>query len=232
VSGPAVTVAALAAAATVFLGWPGPPVRPRHGGRRSGSARQLSGASVRWALGRIRPAPPPPVAELLAGLVAELRAGRPTGLALAAAAGDLDPVPCPHALAACRSGAEVSAALRRDAQAPGAHDLRALAACWEVADHSGAGLAAAVSRLAEGMRASAAIEAQLSGEVAAVRTSAGLLAALPLLGLVIGHWVGAEPLGWLLGSGTGRVVLVVGLGLQGLGMAWLHRMVARARVQL
>jgi tight adherence protein B len=228
---PAITVAALAAAVAVVLGWPGPPVRPRHGGPRPGLVQQLLGTSLR-ALRPLRRGPAPPVTELLVGLVAELRAGRPTGLALAAAAQDLEPVPCPHALAACRSGSDVAAALRRDAQAPGAHALQGLASCWEVAERSGAGLAAAVGRLAEGMRATAAIEAQLSGEVAAVRTSARLLAALPLLGLAIGQWVGADPLAWLLGSGPGRVVLVLGLGLQGLGMTWLHRMVVRVRVQL
>ena len=59
-----------------------------------------------------------------------------------------------------------------------------------------------------------------------MRASARMLAALPLFGLLIGHWIGAEPVTWLLGSWIGRLVLVAGVGLQLLGLAWLRRMVA------
>jgi tight adherence protein B len=86
-----------------------------------------------------------------------------------------------------------------------------------------------VSRLAEGLRAAADAEAQLAGEVAAVRTSARLLAGLPLLGLLIGQWIGADPVAWLTGSWVGRAVLLTGVALQLLGMAWLRHMVASTR---
>jgi tight adherence protein B len=132
-------------------------------------------------------------------------------------------------MAACRTGADVAGALRADARAPGARALRGLAACWEVSERSGAGLSVAVSRLAEGLRAAADAEAQLAGEVAAVRTSARLLAGLPLLGLLIGQWIGADPVAWLTGSWVGRAVLLTGVALQLLGMAWLRHMVASTR---
>jgi tight adherence protein B len=172
------------------------------------------------------------VAELLTALAAELAAGQPTAAALESAAAGLDPQPCPRAVAASRSGADVAAALRADAQVPGARALRGLAACWEVSERSGAGLSVAVARLAVGLRASAEADAQLVGEIAAVRTSARLLAGLPLLGLLIGQWIGADPLTWLTGSWIGRVVLGLGVSLQIAGMAWLHRMVATTRDQL
>lgn len=181
---------------------------------------------------RLRPAPRPPVLELLSALSAELAAGQPTGPALDASAAGLTPNPCPEALAAVRMGGNVAEALRRDATASGAQALRALAACWEVAEHSGAGLATAVHRLADGLRASDQADAQLSGEIAAVRTSARLLAGLPLLGLAIGHWIGADPVAFLTGSWAGRGVLVAGLTLQVAGMVWLHRLVATTRAGL
>jgi tight adherence protein B len=175
---------------------------------------------------------PPPIPELLSALAAELAAGQPPGRALESAAAGLAPSPCPMALAAIRTGGDVAGALRADARAPGSRSLRGLAACWEVSDRSGAGLSAAVSRLAEGLRAGAEAEAQLAGEVAAVRTSARLLAGLPLLGLLIGQWIGAQPLAWLAGSWVGRSVLLTGLGLQVLGMVWLRRMVSAVRDSL
>jgi tight adherence protein B len=87
----------------------------------------------------------------------------------------------------------------------------------------------AVARLATSLRSGAEAEAQLAGEVAAVRTSARLLAGLPLLGLLIGQWIGAEPVAWLTGSWVGRAVLLTGVTLQLIGMAWLRHMVAGTR---
>ena len=223
--------AAAAAAGAVLLLVPGPLLLPGPlGGRRAGRS-----VAPRW-LGRrlagVRRTPTLPITELLSALAAELSAGQPTDLALRAAAEGLMPNPCPQALAACHAGTGVADALRRDASAPGGRALRGLAACWEVADQSGAGLAVAVARLAEALRAGAQADAQLAGEVAAVRTSARLLAGLPLLGLAIGQWIGAEPISWLVGSWIGRGVLAAGLMLQVAGMVWLHRMVASARAHL
>jgi tight adherence protein B len=174
----------------------------------------------------------PPVAQLLDALVAELRAGQPTRMALELACAGLSPPPCPQARQAAVLGGDVAAALRRDASSSGAGALRGLAACWEVAEHSGAGLADAVGRLAEGHRAARRADEQLSAEVAAARASARILALLPLFGLVIGQWIGAQPLGWLTGTWAGRLALLVGGLLQAAGLLWLHRMTAGVRARL
>jgi tight adherence protein B len=202
-------------------------------------ARSVPWLSVRWVRrrwngiwARVRGRPELPVSELLAALAAELAAGQPLALALESAAAGLSPDPCPHARRAARLGEAVPEGLRRDARAHGAQGLRGLAACWEVAEGSGAGLAQAVGRLAEGHRASAQARAQLEAEVAAVRSSAKLLAALPLFGLAVGHWMGADPLGWLTGSWPGRAVLSLGLLLEVVGLAWLHRIVSSVRMGL
>ena len=214
-----VLCAALAAAGAALLLGPTPPAPGRHTPRRASDR-------VGRLLGRLRPAPAPPIPELLDSLAAELAAGQPSDRALESAAAGLDPSPCPRALAAIRTGGDVAGALRADAQAPGARALRGLAACWEVSERSGAGLAVAVSRLAESLREGAEAHAQLAAEVAAVRTSARLLAGLPVLGLLIGQWIGAGPWAWLTGSWVGRAVLLTGVALQVLGMLWLRHMVA------
>jgi tight adherence protein B len=187
-------------------------------------------AGVRRALtARLRPRRAASVGELLAGLTAELVAGQPTTTALLAAATGLPAVPCPRAVRAARTGGDVAEALRMDARETNAPGLRSLAACWEVAERSGAGLALAVSRLADGLRASEQARDELDSEVAAVRTSARLLAGLPVFGLLVGQWIGAEPLVWLTATWTGRIVLAAGLALQAAGLLWLHRMVSAVR---
>lgn len=178
---------------------------------------------------RLRPRPAASVGELLAGLTSELGAGQPTTTALLEAAAGLPTVPCPRAVRAASTSGNVAEALRLDARETNSAGLRSLAACWEVAERSGAGLALAVSRLAEGLRASEQARAELDSEVAAVRTSARLLAGLPAFGLLVGQWIGAEPLVWLTGTWTGRIVLAAGLALQAVGLLWLHRMVSAVR---
>ena len=217
--------AAMGAAVAVLLMWPGHPPS-----RTASPARGPRAIDGLWA--RLVPGVRPPTVELLSALAAELAAGQPTVLALQGAAVGLEPNPCPQALAACRTGGDVPSALRVDAQAVGAAPLRGLAACWEVADRSGAGLALAVTRMASGLRAAAESDAQLEGEIAAVRTSARLLAGLPLLGLLIGQWIGADPLAWLVGGWWGRAVLAAGVAFQVVGIAWLHRMVRSTRAAL
>lgn len=217
---------ALLAVASVMAGLTGwLMISPRPGGPWPGRRRP---GRVDRLLSRARGSRPIEVAALLDSVAAELAAGQPTRLALVAGAQDLDPAPCPRALAAARIGGDVVAALRADARAPGCADLRALAACWDVAEHSGAGLALAVGRLASGVRAAERGRAELAGEVAAVRASARILAALPLLGLGIAHWIGAQPLTWLVAANPGRVVLLAGVALQAAGLAWLHRIVSVA----
>jgi len=197
----------------------------------------LAGAVARAMRDRLGAGRGLPVGQLLAALSSELEAGQPINAALLNAAQGLDPPPCPEALRAAECHGDVTAALRRDARARevrarDAPGLLGLAACWEVAAQSGAGLATAVSRLADGLRASDRAQDQLASEMAAVRSTARMLAALPMLGLLIGHWIGANPLAWLLGAWPGRAVLALGLGLQAAGLLWLHRLVASARADL
>ncbi|MGB8022115.1 MAG: hypothetical protein WCF04_12865 [Candidatus Nanopelagicales bacterium] len=218
-----VILAASSAGLAVWLRWPR--TSPAPASRALGRLHSPTGT----LLSRLRPSKEPPVGELLAGLAAELAAGQPTGVALEQAAAGLVPPPCPRALRAVRMGGDVAAALRRDGVESGVAGLAALAACWEVAEHSGAGLSAAVARLADGLRASELARAQLTSELAAVRTSARMLAALPVFGLVTGQWIGAHPLAWLLGGWWGRLVLLLGAALQAAGLMWLRRLVAGVR---
>jgi tight adherence protein B len=231
VTGSAAVLAACAAAAAVWVrGWrPASAVDPA--GRPSTRFRRVRVIAAALA-GRIRPRAAPPIAELLAALAGELAAGQPPATALESAAADLDPDPCPRARQAARLGSRVPGALRQDAERPGGAGLRSLAACWEIADSSGAGLALAVERLAEGIRSAARARAQLDAEVAAARTSAKLLALLPLLGLLMGQWIGADPWDWLTTSWAGRGVLAAGLLLQATGLAWLRRIVASVAAEL
>jgi len=106
--------------------------------------------------------------------------------------------------------------------------LRALAACWTVCAGSGSGLAAAVERLEQGLRAEQTQRLAVQAELAGPRATAGMLAVLPVAGLVLAAGLGADPLQVLLHTPLGQTCLVLGLALDTLGLLWTARLAARA----
>lgn len=131
-------------------------------------------------------------------------------------------------LAAARFGGDVPGALAAASRRPGAEGLLGLAACWRVAVDQGAGLAAGLDRLEGALRAERDQRADLRAQLAGARSTAWMLAALPVLGLGLGAALGADPLGVLLHSGAGLGCLVVGGVLEGVGMWWAMRIVRGA----
>lgn len=175
--------------------------------------------------------------EACGALAGELRAGRSPAAALAVAA-DLAGGPSREVLlgaaSAARTGGDVAVALLpagAPASGPGTavpEVLRALAACWTVCAVSGSGLATAVDRLEEGLRADQDRRRAVEAELAGPRATAGLLAVLPIAGLLLATGLGANPAQVLLDTPLGLACLAGGLTLDALGLLWTGRLVARA----
>ncbi|MFE1027161.1 type II secretion system F family protein [Streptomyces sp. NPDC058818] len=170
------------------------------------------------------------VIALCGALAGEVRAGRQPGEALLCAAHDSGGLGEAQAavLAAARFGGDVPGALAAAARQPGAEGLRGLAACWRVAVDQGAGLAAGLDRLEGALRAERDQRADLRAQLAGARATAVMLAGLPVLGLLLGFALGADPLHVLLHTGPGLGCLLVGGVLEGLGVWWVTRIVRSA----
>ncbi len=151
-------------------------------------------------------------------LGAELAAGSREDAALDAAAGVAG-----RAAPALRAAAT---AIRHGDQDEAAAALAAdplsspLAAAWRVRSRSGAALAELVGHverdLSDHLAQSSAVAAVLAGP----RSSAGLLAALPVVGMALATQVGAHPIGFLTGSPAGQLVLLAGTVLDAAGLLW------------
>lgn len=157
-------------------------------------------------------------------LAAEIAAGQPPGRALGHAA-QAWPVLAPAAEVA-HLGGDLPASLRELAHLPGAGELRLVGAAWEVAHRSGSGLADALDRVCATVRADRATRRVVESELASARATARLIAALPLLVVLLGAGAGGSTWAFLTGPPIGWVCLVAGLALGLLGLWWIERIAA------
>lgn len=190
----------------------------------------------RWRAARAarrRAAQQSELVEAIGLLVAELRIGaHPAAAAEAAAStGDQAVHRVLHSVAAgARLGAEVPVLLSRHAVAePAIADgLGRLASAWEVADRHGVALAELVEAVRVDLDARMRIGGELRAQLAGPRATAVVLAALPVLGVLLGEGVGAGPLRVLTETGLGQALLVIGTALACAGMAWSDRIMVAA----
>lgn len=181
--------------------------------------------------GRIRRRRLSDCVDVCRAVVAELRCGSAPATALAAAVQGADPLLAAEladVAALAEAGHDPVPALHAASRLPGASGLAGLAVCWQVAAYSGTGLAAVVERLAEGLAQEDALRRELDAQLAGPRTTAVLLAGLPVVGLLMAGALGASPLLFLLTTPVGLGCLVSGTALNAAGLWWTRRMVQRA----
>jgi tight adherence protein B len=132
---------------------------------------------------------------------------------------------------ACSPGGDVDLPklLASHAAHPGRRALRALSACWYASDRHGIALADAVSGIEEGLRAESARLRATEVELAGIRATILLLSALPIFGFALGLALGANPLDTLLHNTIGELSLVIGVGLDLIGLLWTDHLVATLR---
>lgn len=212
-------VAAVLLGAAVVVLLPGRPAPSRASGVRQ---PRLPTRSSRCRVAADRAS----VLEVCDLLAAELAAGLPPASALASAQERWQPLSA--VVEASRLGADVPEAFRALARAhPGADDLARVAGAWQVAQESGHGLAAALERTAEGLRARRRTRRLVDSELASARATARLVACLPVAVLVMGSGAGSDPWAFLLGEPVGWGCLGLGVGLVVIGLWWIERLADR-----
>ncbi|WP_347059203.1 pilus assembly protein TadB [Blastococcus sp. HT6-30] len=168
------------------------------------------------------------LAEALGALSGELRAGRFLDDAVRTAAGA-----CPDQ----RSGTALVRAVRAPGEPPSpdgpgrgdglAAELARLSAAVALSVRTGCSLATVVAAVEDDLRARLRHRRALLVATAGPRSSARLLAGLPVLGLAMGSGVGADPWHVLTATGPGQLLLVAGVLLEIAGIAWTGRLVRR-----
>ena len=161
-------------------------------------------------------------------LAGELRAGSDSARALRTCARRFGVAR--HAARAAAIGADVPAALHRDAHESPV--LVPVAAAWSISLQTGAGLADVLDNIADGYRRTVEVRRALAVELAGPRATAKLMSLLPLIGVGFAMMLGADPIGWFTSSLVGAACLTAGVGLNGVGFWWMHQIVRGVEADL
>jgi tight adherence protein B len=166
--------------------------------------------------------------DVLAG---ELRVGAHPVVAFETAAAEVSDGVAEALLAVAaraRLGVDVAAGLRSVAahSAVPAHWTR-LAVCWELAHQHGLAIATLMRTAHREVVERERFESRFTASMAGARTTALVLAGLPVLGVGLGQLVDADPVRFLLSGGLGGALLVVGTTLACGGLLWSDRITNR-----
>nr|WP_090346586.1 type II secretion system F family protein [Mycolicibacterium malmesburyense]CRL79205.1 type II secretion system protein [Mycolicibacterium malmesburyense] len=189
------------------------------------AAASVSARARRRRRSRARAAEAAALEGALDVLVGELRIGAHPVAAFDTAAAEVDgaaAVSLRTVAARARMGADVAAGLRSAARrsALPAYWQR-LATCWELAQSRGLAIATLMHTAQRDIVARERFSAQVNAGMAGARATATVLAVLPLLGVGLGELIGAQPLRFLFS--TGQWLLVAGVTLTCVGLAWSDR---------
>jgi tight adherence protein B len=164
-------------------------------------------------------------------LVGELRVGAHPVAAFSVAATEADGAVAAslRAVAArARLGADVAAGLHSVARSSSlpAHWER-LAVCWQLAHDHGLAIATLMHTAQRDIVARDRFSAKVDAGMTGARTTAAVLAGLPVLGVGLGQLIGAEPVRFLLSGGVGGWLLVIGVILACGGLLWSDHITSR-----
>ncbi|MFC0675598.1 type II secretion system F family protein [Brachybacterium hainanense] len=129
---------------------------------------------------------------------------------------------CSRLAAGASPAAAAGPALRRTGE------LASLQAALAVCARTGAPAAPVLLSLAQALRDLHDAQLARGSAFAGPRSTARILLALPAAGIGLGILIGVDPLGVLLGTGSGRVLLLLGVSLTLAGWWWMRRLLRLA----
>lgn len=149
-------------------------------------------------------------ADAVRGIAAQVRAGVPARQAVVDYAADIPEV-------AAVAGLPVDEDTR-----PGSR----LARLWQATGYFGLQVAPVLDAHARDVATQVRARGELKALLAGPQSTAVILTLLPLAGIGLGTSMGADPLGLLLHSGVGNILLLVGVALLCAGMVWSNHIMA------
>lgn len=187
------------------------------------------GIAVRWKKSRHKArtrAAREACMEVVEVLASDLRAGVLPTTTLARLADEFDYVR--DVYEAHRVGADVATEWHRASTQPGCESLRWVASAWAVAHESGAPLALVLETVAADIERELELVSEIESAVAPARSTAVLMAVLPLFALGMGSGMGAAPVHVITETLWGALAVSIGSILASLGVVWVDKIADHA----
>ena len=181
------------------------------------SARQIRMARQR----KLRQLRRSQMAEAFEVLSADLSAGTVPLIALRRLGAEID-LFAPVAQVASWGG-DVAEAMRASDPV-----LRDLAAAWQVAEDSGAGLALTLSHISQTLDEDREAQREIEMSLSPAQATARTLAVLPIIAIVFGTLVGYDPIGVITTTLVGSFSFATGCGFAMLGVWWVDQLAQKA----
>ncbi|GAA0510287.1 type II secretion system protein [Saccharopolyspora subtropica] len=168
--------------------------------------------------------------ELTAGLrllVAQLRAGAHPAAAAEGAAAEAGPAVggvFRDMAATARLGGDVAAALSGQGIGELREPLGRVARAWALAERHGVALADLLDAVRRDVERRTAFRRNVEAKMAGPRSTAAVLTGLPVLGVLFGQAVGADPMAVFAGGPLGQLLLLAGVALLCAGTCWTVRL--------
>jgi len=123
---------------------------------------------------------------------------------------------------------DVAVGLETDAQTKHLAMLADVALIYRLCAPTGAPITESLSRIISSVRDQQRRQRMLAQETASTKATVVVLAALPLLGVLMGLGLGMNPLTWFIHSALGALCLASGVGLEVVGWLWVRLLIRRA----
>lgn len=114
-----------------------------------------------------------------------------------------------------------------DSAHPADRVLDVLCSGWLLCRRHGVAFGRVVSGIADELADEVTADEARAAQLAGPRMSGYVMAGLPLMGVLLGAGMGVNPIGVLLGSAAGHLLLLVGVALMCAGLLWSARIVGR-----
>jgi hypothetical protein len=106
-----------------------------------------------------------------------------------------------------------------------------IALVLEVSERTGAPIGSSLDRIIHKLVSQRSDKQLIATELASVKATISILAALPVIGILLAAMLGTNVVKWYLHSKLGLACLVIGLALEGLGLLWVRSLVAKAMTE-
>ena len=96
---------------------------------------------------------------------------------------------------------------------------------WQTCETNGASLSPVLTKFNEQLQVEKELRQELESSLSGAKLSAIVLAFLPIIGVLLANFLGANSFNWIINSNVGKICLILGILLEILGIFWVKKII-------